>query len=172
MGTPALAPLDPPPVLSLDKVSVTFGGVKALQDVSFEVLPGEIHCIAGENGSGKSTLIKIITGIYQPAPGGRFRVAGESVTVMTPALARSAGLVVIWQDLALFNEMTVAENIAIEAVLGGMPRAVDLARDTNRLKRMRQGMRERMAASPLMNGSTYARSFEIELRTIWRKFVR
>src|SRR4029453_1505325 len=91
----------PPPVLSLRNVSVTFGGVRALQDVSFEVLPGEVQCIAGENGSGKSTLIKVITGIYQPAPGCRITVGGQPVETMSPAQARSAGVVVIWQDLAL-----------------------------------------------------------------------
>ena len=57
------------PVLSLRNVSVTFGGIRALQDVAFDVLPGEVQCIAGENGSGKSTLIKVITGVYQPGSG-------------------------------------------------------------------------------------------------------
>jgi simple sugar transport system ATP-binding protein len=118
---------DPAPLLSLRNISVTFGGVKALQDVSFEVLPGEIQCIAGENGSGKSTLIKVITGVYRPAPGGQFAVAGRLIDTMTPAQARAAGVAVIWQDLALFNEMTVAENIGIEAVLGSVPRRVDHA---------------------------------------------
>src|SRR5215216_5937357 len=127
MAVAAPQPQDQTPVLSLENVSVTFGGVKALQDVSFEVLPGEVQCIAGENGSGKSTLIKVITGIYQPAPGCRFTVAGQSVQTMSPAQARSAGVVVIWQDLALFNEMSVAENIGIEAVLGATPRLVDHA---------------------------------------------
>src|SRR3954464_13304609 len=98
MSVAASAPLEPKPVLSLQNVSVTFGGVKALQDVSFEVLPGEVQCIAGENGSGKSTLIKVITGVYQPAPGCRFTVAGQPVETMSPAQARSAGVVVIWQD--------------------------------------------------------------------------
>src|SRR5262245_24687226 len=89
----------PAPVLSLRNVSVTFGGVRALQDVSFEVLPGEVQCIAGENGSGKSTLIKVIAGIYQPAPGSRFAVAGRPIGMMTPTMARASGIVVIWQDL-------------------------------------------------------------------------
>ena len=57
------------PLLSLRGINVTFGGVHALQDVSFDVLPGEVHCLAGENGSGKSTLIKVITGVYKPAKG-------------------------------------------------------------------------------------------------------
>ena len=69
MSVAAAAQRMPTPVLSLSNVSVTFGGVKALQNVSFEVLPGEVQCIAGENGSGKSTLIKVITGVYQPLPG-------------------------------------------------------------------------------------------------------
>ena len=113
------------PVLSLRNVSVTFGGVRALQGVNFEVLPGEVQCIAGENGSGKSTLIKVIAGIYKSAPGSEFTLGAEPVETMSPALARAAGIVVIWQDLALFDQMTVAENIAIETVLNGMPRLVD-----------------------------------------------
>jgi simple sugar transport system ATP-binding protein len=127
MAVAAPEPEEPTPVLSLQNVSVTFGGVKALQDISFEVQPGEVQCIAGENGSGKSTLIKVITGIYQPAPGCRMMVTGQPVETMRPAQARSAGVVVIWQDLALFNEMSVAENIAIEEVLGARPRLVDHA---------------------------------------------
>ena len=122
MSLDTVAPLVP--VLSLEHVSVTFGGVKALQDVSFQVMPGEVQCIAGENGSGKSTLIKIITGVYRPDPGSTIAIAGRPVEAMSPMVARVAGLVVIWQDLALFSEMTVAENIAIELVLGNLPRAV------------------------------------------------
>lgn len=125
MSVAATVLQDPTPVLSIRNISVTFGGVKALQDVSFEVLPGEVQCIAGENGSGKSTLIKVITGIYRSAHGSQFEVAGKLVETMSPTLARLAGVVVIWQDLALFNEMTVAENIAIEAVLGSVPRVVE-----------------------------------------------
>src|SRR6185295_10554849 len=127
MSVAATVLQDPTPVLSLRNVSVTFGGVKAFQDVSFEVLPGEVQCIAGENGSGKSTLIKVITGVYQAAPGGQFAIAGALVGTMSPAMARAAGVQVIWQDLALFNEMTVAENIGIEAVLGNAPRLVNHA---------------------------------------------
>lgn len=115
----------PEPVLSLSGINVQFGGVKALQDVSFEVMPGEVQCIAGENGSGKSTLIKIITGVYQPAPGASIRLGGKVADRVTPALAREAGIAVIWQDLALFPEMTVAENIGVEAVLGTRPRLVN-----------------------------------------------
>ena len=53
---------------------MTFGGVRALKNVSFECLPGEVHCLAGENGCGKSTLIKVITGVYKPAERRRHRI--------------------------------------------------------------------------------------------------
>lgn len=112
-------------MLSLRNVNVTFGGVKALQNVSFEVLPGEVQCIAGENGSGKSTLIKVIAGVYQPEAGAEIALGGEPVEAMSPAAAHLAGVEVIWQDLALFPEMTVAENIAISDVLGALPRLVN-----------------------------------------------
>ena len=125
MSVAATATPERLPVLSLHHVSVTFGGVRALQGVDFEVLPGEIQCIAGENGSGKSTLIKVITGVYRPAPGASIAVGGKLVETMTPAVARTAGVEVIWQDLALFPEMTVAENIGFRAVLGAAPRLVD-----------------------------------------------
>jgi simple sugar transport system ATP-binding protein len=106
-------------------VSKVFGGVRALDTVSFEVGRGEVHCLAGENGCGKSTLIKIITGVYQPEPGAVMAYFGKPETSITPHLARSHGIAVIWQDLALFGEMTVAENIAFETLVGGKPRIVN-----------------------------------------------
>jgi simple sugar transport system ATP-binding protein len=106
-------------------VSKVFGGVRALDTVSFEVGRGEVHCLAGENGCGKSTLIKIITGVYQPEPGAVMAYFGKPETSITPHLARSHGIAVIWQDLALFGEMTVAENIAFETLVGGKPRVVN-----------------------------------------------
>ncbi len=125
MSVGAAAQTAATPVLSLRNVSVTFGGIRALQDVGFDVLAGEVQCIAGENGSGKSTLIKVITGVYNTAPGSAFAIDGRAVEAMSPMLARAAGFQVIWQDLALFDEMSVAENIAIEAVLGSAPQIVD-----------------------------------------------
>ena len=71
---------DPASALRLRNVSKTFGGVKALQSVDFEVRQGEVHCLAGENGCGKSTLIKIVTGVYTPDPGGEMELFGEPVT--------------------------------------------------------------------------------------------
>jgi simple sugar transport system ATP-binding protein len=113
-----------PPAIRLTHVTKVFGGVRALDDVAFEVAAGEVHCLAGENGCGKSTLIKIITGVYVPEPGAEMALFGETLSTITPEAARRAGIAVIWQDLALFPEMSVAENIAIETLLGGRPRGV------------------------------------------------
>jgi simple sugar transport system ATP-binding protein len=111
--------------VSFQSVSKVFGGVRALDNVSFEVGLGEVHCLAGENGSGKSTLIKIIAGAYQPEPGAEMDYFGSREKLVTPVSARNHGIAVIWQDLALFGEMTVAENIAFETLVGNTPRLVN-----------------------------------------------
>ncbi|MCF3643111.1 sugar ABC transporter ATP-binding protein [Rhizobium sp. TRM95111] len=113
------------PLLSLKNINMTFGGVRALRDVSFEVRPGEVHCLAGENGCGKSTLIKVITGVYRPQDGAEILYDSETFTHMSPVHAQASGIQVIWQDLALFPEMSVAENIAFQTVLGHRPRLVN-----------------------------------------------
>jgi simple sugar transport system ATP-binding protein len=112
------------PAIQFRHVGVVFGGVRALDDVSFVVEQGEVHCLAGENGSGKSTLIKVIAGVYRAEPGAQMEYFGKTETSVTPNSARSRGIAVIWQDLALFPEMTVAENIAFDTLLGGRPRLV------------------------------------------------
>ena len=113
------------PLLQVEHVSKQFGGVRALDDVKFDVMTGEVLCLAGENGCGKSTLIKIITGVYQPEPGAEMRFQGRPIEGLSPAVARDLGIQVIWQDLALFAELSVLENIGFERNLGARPRLVD-----------------------------------------------
>ncbi|MCX7890245.1 MAG: sugar ABC transporter ATP-binding protein [Rhodobacteraceae bacterium] len=124
MNAPQPSPAAAPPAIRLRNVSKTFGGVRALDGVDFEVAAGEVHCLAGENGCGKSTLIKIVTGVYAPEPGAGIALFGQDFPAVTPEAARRAGIAVIWQDLALFPEMSVAENIAVETLLGARPRLV------------------------------------------------
>lgn len=114
-----------PELLALEHVSKRFGGVQALDDVRFDVRRGEVLCLAGENGCGKSTLIKIVSGVHAPEPGARLRFDGRELGPMDPTAARALGIQVIWQDLALFPEMSVAENIAFESNLGAVPRLVN-----------------------------------------------
>ena len=125
-----------PIAISVKNVSKVFGGVQALDDVTFEVEQGEVHCLAGENGCGKSTLIKIITGVYHPEKGVKMNFFGNTFNSISPNEARNLGIAVIWQDLALFPEMSVAENIAFDSLLGNKPRLIsrqkifDIAKNT------------------------------------------
>jgi len=106
--------MEPRPLLRLAKVSKTFGGVRALIDVDWELMPGEVHCLVGENGCGKSTLIKLVAGVHPPDPGSTVEIDGAPVTALTPAHAKALGVQVIFQDLSLFPNLSVAENIAFD----------------------------------------------------------
>jgi rhamnose transport system ATP-binding protein len=97
-------------VLSLEHVSKSFPGVKALDDVGFDVRAGEVHALLGENGAGKSTLIKIVSGLYQ-SDAGTMRLDGAEVRFARPHDAQAAGIATIFQELLLFPELSVAENI-------------------------------------------------------------
>ena len=100
------------PILSAHDITKTFPGVKALSGVSFDLQAGEIHALCGENGAGKSTLIKLLSGIHSHGSyEGHFTVNGAEAKFGGIADAGRAGLVVIYQELALVEEMTVAENI-------------------------------------------------------------
>ena len=108
---------DQTPALCLEGIVKTFPGVRALDGVSFSVMPGEVHALMGENGAGKSTLMKVLGGIHQPEEGQI--IVGEVPTVMTsPLQAKSKGIVFIHQELSLAEELSVAENI----YLGELPR--------------------------------------------------
>jgi simple sugar transport system ATP-binding protein len=111
------------PLLTARGISKRFGGVAALDDVSLEIRPGEVHCLAGENGSGKSTLIKIISGVVTP-DAGVIEVGDQTYEQLTPRKAIGAGIEVIFQDFSLFPNLTVAENIAVSTVIARGRRTV------------------------------------------------
>ena len=99
-------------LLKAEHVRISFGNVHALRDVSLEIAPGEIHCLAGENGCGKSTIIKIISGVYQ-RDGGTIEFNGRKLDRITPIDSINMGIQVIYQDFSLFPNLTVAENLAL-----------------------------------------------------------
>jgi simple sugar transport system ATP-binding protein len=101
------------PLLSLSGISKRFGGTHALKDVDWTIARGEVHCLVGENGSGKSTLIKILCGVHAPEAGGKIVVDGAAHARLTPHQAKLLGVHVIFQDLSLFPNLTVEENIAV-----------------------------------------------------------
>ncbi|PLP58525.1 D-xylose ABC transporter ATP-binding protein [Mesorhizobium loti] len=98
-------------------MSKSFVGVKALKDVSFDVRPGEVHALLGENGAGKSTLIKMMSGLYSP-DAGTITIDGKEVRFASTRDASAAGIATVYQELLLFPELTVAENV----FLGNYPR--------------------------------------------------
>ncbi|TDN63171.1 ATP-binding cassette domain-containing protein [Paraburkholderia sp. BL10I2N1] len=97
------------PVIELAKVKKMFGSVIALDGVSFDVLPGEVHCLLGDNGAGKSTLIKVLSGVHQPTQGA-IRINGQDILFQSPRDAYQAGVATVFQDLAMLPLMSIARN--------------------------------------------------------------
>ncbi|MBN9047181.1 MAG: sugar ABC transporter ATP-binding protein [Rhizobiales bacterium] len=114
-------------LIELRHIGKRFGGVKALDDVSLTIKPGEIHCLAGENGSGKSTIIKVMSGVYTPEDG-EMLIDGQPVGKLDPVKSVHHGVQVIYQDFSLFGNLTVAENLAINTFLIEGRRTVDWKR--------------------------------------------
>jgi len=106
------------PVLSVVDATKSFGPTLALQGVSLELIPGEIHALVGENGAGKSTLIKMMAGLYRP-DAGHLAVDGEPVELRSPADAQSLGIACIYQEPLVFPDLTVSENIFMGQSDGG-----------------------------------------------------
>ena len=114
----------PAPLLEVKSISKSFAGVRALKNVSFELLEGEVHALIGENGAGKSTLIKVITGAIQPDLG-TIEIRGRPVPHNDPGVSRLLGIAAIYQQPSLFPHLTVAENIALALESGGAWRKVN-----------------------------------------------
>ncbi len=98
------------PVLELESISLRFGGVKALTDISFNVLEHEVRAIIGPNGAGKSSMLNVINGVYVPQEG-TLRFRGEPLVGITPPRAARLGIARTFQNIALFKGMTALDNI-------------------------------------------------------------
>jgi ribose transport system ATP-binding protein len=106
-----------PPVLQMKNVSKTFPGVKALQKVELTVYPYEVHSLMGENGAGKSTLMKILSGAYSADKGSQIYVNGKLANITDPLSAKKQGIAVIYQELSLSPNLSIAENIFLGSEL-------------------------------------------------------
>src|SRR5258706_8983 len=106
------------PFIQLDRVSKRFGGVNALDEVSFDIHEGEVHAVVGENGAGKSTLMKLLAGVHEPDQG-EIRIEGRSVRLKNPREARRHGISIVFQELNLFPHRTVIANVFANRELTG-----------------------------------------------------
>jgi simple sugar transport system ATP-binding protein len=98
-----------PAIVELKNVGKTFGTVLALKDVSFDIYPGEVHCLLGDNGAGKSTLIKILAGVHR-ASSGDYLIDGKPAEIYSPRDSLDAGIATVYQDLAMVPLMSITRN--------------------------------------------------------------
>jgi ribose transport system ATP-binding protein len=130
------------PALEMRHISKTFGPVRALNDVSLTVYPGEVHALMGENGAGKSTLMKVLSGAYSPDSGGEILIEGKPASTGDPIKARANGVAVIYQELSLAPNLSVAQNI----FLGNEPRRFGIV-DRAAMVRNSEGILKRLGVS-------------------------
>lgn len=117
------------PLVRLRDVSKIFGGIRALENVSFDITAGDVVGLVGDNGAGKSTLIKILSGAHEPTLG-EIELEGRAVTLARPVEAQRLGIETVYQDLSLISAFTAAENVFLgrELSLGGGPALFRLMR--------------------------------------------
>ncbi|MGE0075581.1 MAG: sugar ABC transporter ATP-binding protein [Sphaerochaetaceae bacterium] len=141
-------------ILRLENISKTFPGVKALQDISFDLKRGEVHCLCGENGAGKSTLIKILSGAYQPDEGGKIFFDGKEVS-LTPHTAIRMGIQTIYQEHVVFDAHTIMDNIfaGSEITKRGILQRKEMQRQTEEvLAYLKSNLNPEMKMSEITSG--------------------
>ncbi|HEY9595444.1 MAG TPA: ATP-binding cassette domain-containing protein, partial [Spirochaetia bacterium] len=141
-------------ILELKDISKTFPGVKALQNISFDLREGEVHCLCGENGAGKSTLIKILSGAYLPDEGGDIIFDGKKV-VLNPHFAQALGIQTIYQEHVVFDKLSIVENIFTGAEIerGAFLQKSEMRRQTvDVLKYLKSPLRPEMTMGELTSG--------------------
>lgn len=129
------------PVLELDSISLRFGGVHALTNISFNVLEHEVRAIIGPNGAGKSSMLNVINGIYQPQEGS-ITLRGERLVGMTPPRAANLGIARTFQNIALFKGMSVLDNIMAGRNLRMHANFIEVALQLPRARREESANRE------------------------------
>ena len=122
------------PVLEVKNISLSFGGVKAITDTSFNVLEHEIRAIIGPNGAGKSSMLNCINGIYKPQVGS-VTYKGEEIQKVTPNIMAQKGISRTFQNLALFKRMSVLDNILVGRKLHTTSNFMEVALQLPKAKR-------------------------------------
>jgi rhamnose transport system ATP-binding protein len=125
--------------LRLAKIGKSFGGIVVLENVDFDIRAGEVHALMGENGAGKSTLIKVMAGLHRPDHG-EMTLDGRPLAFASPRDAHAAGIATVHQELLLFADLTVAENI----FLGQTPKAAGGLIDWTAMRRRARELLDRL----------------------------
>lgn len=99
-------------LVEMEHITKKFPGVVALDNMSLDLYPGEVHVLMGENGAGKSTLMKILSGIYTPTSG-QIRLHGKTYQHLTPGISQESGISIIYQELSVIDELSIAENLFV-----------------------------------------------------------
>ncbi|MBQ7155259.1 MAG: ATP-binding cassette domain-containing protein [Synergistaceae bacterium] len=100
------------PLIRMVGITKTFPGVKALDGISFDIMPGEVHVLIGENGAGKSTLMKILSGVYQPTSG-KIICNGREYDQLSTKTSVEEGIAIVYQELSVINELSILENLFV-----------------------------------------------------------
>ena len=100
------------PLIRMVGITKTFPGVKALDGISFDIMPGEVHVLIGENGAGKSTLMKILSGVYQPTSG-KIICSGHEYDQLSTKTSVEEGIAIVYQELSVINELSILENLFV-----------------------------------------------------------
>jgi ribose transport system ATP-binding protein len=159
-----MKPMESQPLLQMEKVSKHFPGVQALEQVDFEIYPGEIVGLLGENGAGKSTLIKILSGVHAKDDG-LIRFRGEAVDFRSPQAAHEHGIVTIYQELALIPHLSVAENIFLnrEPRKIPLPGAVDFKKMREQAEAIMADLGVHISGNRLVKDLTLASQQMVEI---------
>lgn len=145
-------------ILKMQNVSKVYSGIKALDNVDFELNKGEILCLLGENGAGKSTLMKILSGVIQPTSGEIF-LEGKKVEIKNPHIAHHLGISTVHQELVQFADMTIMENI----YMGRYPKKKGFV-NFKELKKMTQSLMNKLNIH--FDPETYIRDLSVAQRQL------
>ncbi len=160
------------PLLQLVGISKSFGGQRALNDVSFDVRKGEVHALVGENGAGKSTLMKAMAGA-QPADSGDILIDGNVVHVSTPQTAIDLGINLIYQEFQLAPHLTIADNIFLgQELRGRLPGTIDSKGQLDQSNKILADLGAGFSADRLVSGLSVAQQQIVEIAKALRRKSR
>ncbi len=150
-------------LLQLSGITKIYGQSQVLSGVSFDLAPGEVHCLVGENGAGKSTLIKILSGAVSP-DGGDISVRGRSFGSLSPRDALRLGISTIYQDIELIESLTVADNIFLGHELsGGLPFTVGVRDQEGRARELLELLKIQLEPSELVENLSTAQKQNLQI---------